>query len=477
MNLNDDICYKALLSRDARFDGRFFTGVRTTGIYCRPVCPAVAPLRKNVVFLPTAAAAEAAGFRPCLRCRPETAPGTPAWLGTSTSVSRGLRLINTGYLDSHSVTDLADCLGLGERHLTRLFKEHLGASPVAIAQTRRVHFARNLLEQSDLGMTRVALAAGFGSVQRFNYLVKKVFGMTPTRLRSKSRHKPVAGGLTFKLPFREPYDWPALLSYLQGRAIPGVESVSGDTYRRTLLWGGKPGVMTVTRPAAQSHLRLTLEVASVDGIIDLVSRARRMFDCGADPALIADQLGDDPLLKPLLCRRPGLRLPVAWDPFELTVRAILGQQVSVAAATTVSGRIATRFGTLVQAQDDPALTHLFPDAKTLATADLSGLGLTGRRAATVTSFATAVADGRVDLDPVGALDDFMANLTALPGIGPWTAQYVAMRALGEPDAFPASDLGLKKAAPTVDLAVHSEHWRPWRAYAALHLWQSLADGE
>jgi len=476
MTLNDDICYKALLSRDPRFDGRFYTCVKTTGIYCRPVCPAVTPRRKNVVFLPSAAAAEAADFRPCRRCRPETSPGTPAWLGTSVTVTRGLRLINEGYLDTHSVDDLADRLGLGSRHLARLFNEHLGASPVAVAQTRRVHFARNLLEQTDWTMTRVALAAGFGSLQRFNYLMKKTFRLSPTDLRARSKSPGANGAVTFRLPFREPYDWPALLTYLGGRAIPGVERVTDDTYARTLLWHDAPAVITVSRPAGVSHLLLQVETGSTEGVIDLVSRVRRMFDCGADPHLIAAHLSADRRLAKCVKRRPGLRLPVAWDPFELTVRAILGQQVSVAAATTVSGRIAAKFGTALAGDSRPGLTHLFPTATSLADADLSGLGLTTRRAATVRGLAAAVATGRLDFDPAGGPEAVLAALVALPGIGPWTAQYAAMRALGEPDAFPTADLGLKKAAPGLDLARHSACWRPWRAYAALHLWQSLSDG-
>ena len=478
MTLDRDICYRALRTRDARFDGRFFTGVKTTGIYCRPVCPAVTPKSRNVEFYACAAAAEQAGFRPCKRCRPETSPGTPAWLGTSATVSRALGLINEGALDAGSVEDLAGRLGLGGRHLGRLFREHLGTTPVAVAQTRRVHFARNLVEQTGLPMSRIALAAGFGSLRRFNTLIKTTFGAAPTELRRKTGRtmagQPMAGdAFTTRLPYRPPYEWSQLLAFLAGRSIPGVEEVAGDTYRRTVLWGGEPGVISV-RPGDGDHLLLTADLPDLDGTIGLVARVRRMFDCGAVPDFIADHLGQDRLLAASVKRRPGLRLPSAWDPFEMAVRAVVGQQVSVAAATTVTGRIARRAGTPL-ATPRGALTHLFPVPEVLATADLDGLGLTTRRAATVHTLARAVTDGDLDLAAPLGPDDFVERMVALPGIGPWTAHYVAMRALGEPDAFPAADLGLVKAAPGIDLTRRAETWRPWRAYAALHLWASLGD--
>ncbi len=473
MNLDHDTCYRAVQSRDPRFDGRFFTGVRTTGIYCRSVCPAVTPLARNVEFFACAAAAEQAGFRPCKRCRPETAPGTPAWHGTSATVSRALRLIDEGALDGGSVAGLAARLGLGSRQLGRLFREHLGTTPVAVAQTRRIHFARNLLEQSALPMTQVALAAGFGSLRRFNALVQETFGATPGELRTRAGRRAADPLLTARLPVRPPYAWAELLAYLRARAIAGVEEVDGDTYRRTVVWGGQPGVIAVS-PGGPDHLRLQADLAGSHGAIALVARVRRMFDCAAEPQVIATHLGGDPLLAGSLRRRPGLRLPSSWDPFELAVRAVVGQQVSVAAATTVTGRIALRTGTPLPAPRG-GLTHLFPDPATLATADLGGLGLNARREATINALADAVASGEVDLTAPHGPDDLIARLVALPGIGPWTAQYVAMRALGEPDAFPAGDLGLIKAAPGIDLAARAESWRPWRAYAALHLWASLGD--
>lgn len=471
-NLDADTCYRAVLSRDARFDGRFFTAVRTTGIYCRPVCPAVTPHRRNVTFYACAAAAEQAGYRPCRRCRPEASPGTPAWQGTSATVSRALRCIAEGALDDGSVADLAARLGIGPRQLTRLCARHLGTTPVRLAQTRRVHFARSLIEQSSLPMTQVALAAGFGSLRRFNALMKTTYGCAPGDLR---RHRTDASAaLTCRLPYRAPYDWRQLARFLRGRAIPGVEHATDDRYTRTLaLADGRAGFLTVA-PGEGPWLDLRLELPELAGAIALVARARRMFDCGADPAAINGHLARDPVLRPLVRRRPGLRLPSAFDPFELGVRAIVGQQVSVAAATTVTGRVTARCGRALPEPRAP-LTHLFPTPAELAQADLDGLGLTTRRADTLRGFARAVAGGGLVLDTPRGPEEFAARMMALPGIGPWTAQYVALRAFGEPDAFPLGDLGLKHALPDVDLAVRSAAWSPWRGYAALHLWAGLGD--
>lgn len=480
MELDQEICYRAVESRDARFDGRFFTAVRTTGIYCRPICPARTPRRPHVTFYACAAAAEQAGYRPCKRCRPEASPGTPAWLGTSATVSRAMRCIAEGALDSGNVADLAARLGLGPRQLTRLFERHLGATPVRIAQSRRVHFARSLIEQSSLPMTQLALAAGFGSLRRFNALVHAVYGCAPTDLRRRrsladapdSRSATV---LDCRLPYRPPYDWDHLARFLRGRAIPGVECVADNSYSRTLaLTAGRTGFLRVA-PGAGAWLELRLELPDLGGAIALVARARRMFDCDADPAVIGDHLGRDPDLAPLVRRRPGLRLPSAFDPFELAVRAIVGQQVSVAAATTVTGRVVARCGRPLEVPRPP-LTHLFPTPAALAAAALDGLGLTTQRAATLRTFAAAVASGELILDAPRGPDEWVARMTTLPGIGPWTAQYVALRAFGEPDAFPPGDLGLKRALPDVDLAARSAAWSPWRGYAALHLWAGPGDG-
>ena len=473
MDLDRDICYRAVQSRDRRFDGRFFTGVKTTGIYCRPVCPAVTPRARNVEFFACAAAAEQAGYRPCLRCRPETAPGTPAWQGSSATVSRAVRLIEAGALDDGSVADLAARLGVSSRQLSRLFRVHLGATPVAVAQTRRVHFARNLIAQTDLPMTRIALAAGFGSLRRFNTLIKATFGAPPTGLRRATGRGEAASAFSTRLAFRPPYDWDRLLAFLGDRAGAGVEEVRDGTYRRTIRWRGKPGVFAVRR-GGEDHLELTADLDGLDGAVALVARVRRMFDCGAEPHAIAAHLGGDPLLAASVRRRPGLRLPSAWDPFELAVRAVIGQQISVAAATTIAGRLIRRAGSPLSAPDC-GLSHLFPAPAQLAAADLDGLGLNARRVATLRALARAVATGELDLDAPRGAPDLVARLVALPGIGPWTAEYVAMRAVGEPDAFPADDLGLKQAAPHVELRTRAEAWRPWRAYAAPHLWATLGD--
>jgi AraC family transcriptional regulator of adaptative response / DNA-3-methyladenine glycosylase II len=361
------------------------------------------------------------------------------------------------------------------RHLLRLFDEHLGTSPVAVAQTRRVHFARNLIEQTRLPMTRIALASGFGSVRRFNALVKKTFGTTPTELRRRAGTTgPNGDTLVFRLAYRPPYDWQGLLRFWAGRAIPGVEDVGADRYRRTVVLGGVAGVLEVAPVPGRDQLEIRASLPDLAGSIGLVERARRMFDCGADPAAIGEHLARDPLLARLVKKRPGLRLPSAWDPFEMAVRAILGQQVSVRAATTIAGRLVERHGTPL-AVPDGNLTHLFPPATTLAEGDLAELGLTARRVETVRAFAAAVAGGDLVLDAPLGVDDFVARSSELPGIGPWTAHYVAMRGLGEPDAFPGADLGLKKAAGGRDLTRHADRWRPWRSYAALHLWASLDD--
>ena len=473
MELDRDTCYRAVQSRDRRFDGRFFTGVKTTGIYCRPICPAMTPRPHNVEFYPCAAAAEQAGYRPCLRCRPETAPGTPAWRGSTATVARALRLIEDGALDIGTVTELAGRLGIGPRQLSRLFRAHLGASPVAVAQTRRVHFARNLIEHTELPMSRIALAAGFGSLRRFNTLIKSTFGGPPSGLRRRAETAAAAPSLTVRLAMRPPYDWDHLVDFLARRAVTGIEEIRDGAYRRTVHWRGKPGVIAVRR-GGRDHLELVADLDGLDGAIALVARVRRMFDCDADPRAIGGHLQRDPLLAAAVHRRPGLRLPCAWSPWELAVRAVIGQRVSVSAATTITGRLVQRCGPALPVPCG-GLTHLFPSPSQLMTAKLDGLGVDARRIRTVQILARSVAQGEIDLAGSANAGDLVARLAALSGIGPWTAQYVAMRGLGEPDAFPADDLGLKKAVPDGKLRDRAESWRPWRAYAALHLWAALGD--
>lgn len=488
--LDRDLCYRALLSRDPRFDGRFFTGVTTTGIYCRPICPARTPKRQNVRFFVCAAAAEEAGFRPCRRCRPDAAPGTPSWRGTSATVSRALRLIAAGALDVESVERLAERLGVGPRHLRRLFALHLGTSPAAIAATRRTHFARKLIDETRLPMTAIALDAGFSSVRRFNASIRQTFGRSPTELRRKvrssigpSRSRPPAntpsGELILRLPFRPPLDWPALARFLAMRATPGVEAVDEQSYRRTIRIGDAAGVIEVQPVADRCWLRLSVWMSGSAGLLHVVERVRRMFDLNADPLAIDRRLSEDPRLAPLVATHPGLRVPGAWDPFELAVRAILGQQVSVKGATTMAGRLAARFGTSLAHPMHGDLSHVFPEPEALADADLTTVGLTTARSAAIRGLARAVCEGRLKLDAAWGAERVEAELTRLPGIGPWTAQYVAMRGLQEPDAFLPGDLGLRRAVsvngklPTqTALLEMAKPWRPWRAYAAMHLWMT-----
>ncbi|MGH2809055.1 MAG: bifunctional transcriptional activator/DNA repair enzyme AdaA, partial [Actinomycetota bacterium] len=399
MELELERCYQALKARDARFDGRFFTGVVTTGVYCRPVCPAPTPKAKNVRFFPSAAAAEAAGHRPCRRCRPETSPGTPAWAGTSATVSRALRAIADGTLEDEGIEGLSARLGVGTRQLRRLFAEHLGASPLAVAKARRAHFARSLLDQTTMSIADVAFASGFGSVRQFNDSIRATFRRTPTELRKRARRARGGGdpGMTLKLAYRPPLDADALLTFLAGRAIPGVEAVDDASYARTVEVDGRPGVIELRPVPESNHVLLHLELAAHDALIDIVERARRIFDLGADPIAIAAQLSGDPVVGASIAARPGLRVPGSWDPFEVTVRAILGQQISVTAATTIAGRLVEAFGKPIEGYEDRGLTHLFPGAQTLADADLSSLGMTTAQARAIGAVGRAVASGTLDL--------------------------------------------------------------------------------
>lgn len=478
-----EICYRAIKARDPRFDGRFFITVRSTGVYCRPVCPARTPKRENCDFVPSAAAAEAAGYRSCLRCRPETAPGTPAWAGSSASVARALRLIDQGALDDDGVDALADRLGLGARHLRRLFLRHVGATPQAVAANRRLLIAKQLISDTAMPMSEIAFAAGYGSLRRFNDAVRRSYGTSPSALRRSNAANAATGGgtdLTLRLGYRPPFAWDALLAYLGGRAIPHVEIAADGCYRRSFAIGDATGLIEVRDDPATCALLVRVLSGDPVPIRQIVARVRRLFDLDADPAAIAAHLALDPAMAPRLARLPGLRIPGSFDPFELGVRAILGQQVSVKGATTVAGRLVERHGRPLEAV--PALdagqwpTHIFPPADDLADAKLAGLGLTGARARTLVTFARAVRDGHLTLEPMQSLEATVDALTALPGIGPWTAHYMALRAFGEPDAFPDGDLGLQKAAgggarlAQKALAGLAEEWRPWRGYAALYLW-------
>jgi AraC family transcriptional regulator of adaptative response / DNA-3-methyladenine glycosylase II len=482
MDLDPKRCYEALRSRDARFDGRFFTAVLTTGIYCRPVCPARPPGRANVRFFPCAAAAEEAGFRPCRRCRPEASPGTPAWLGTSATVLRGLRLISEGVVEKGGIEELALRLGVGERQVRRLFMRHLGAPPLSVARTRRTHFARRLIDQTRLPMSQVAFASGFSSIRQFNDAVKSVFGRTPTELRAErsAASRDQSGLLCLRLSHRNPLDWTSLWTFLTRRAIPGVEAVEPGCYRRSIASEGNAGLIEVRPVAGRSEVTLSVKAPIGKELISLVERTRRLFDLDADPMAVAECLQADPVLSPLVRARPGLRVPGAWDGFELAVRAILGQQITVSAAGTLAGRLAETFGPPVPFREF-GLTRLFPDAETLARADLARVGLPRARARALRALAAAVAEGELDLTPSADPEKTVSRLREISGIGEWTAQYIAMRALRDPDACPAGDLGLRRALadrdggsdrpPAVaDVKARAERWRPWRAYAVMHLW-------
>ncbi len=469
MDLDQDACYRAIAVRDARFDGRLFTGVKTTGIYCRPICPARTPRSENVVFYPTAAAAQEAGFRPCLRCRPETAPDLGAWRGASNTVSRALSLIEMGALDDAGVDTLASRVGVGERQLRRLFHQHLGASPVAVAQTRRVLLAKQLIHETQLPMTEIAIAAGFGSLRRFNETFLAIFRRPPTALRSAvgaDVSAGVQGEVSLLLRYRPPYDWPAMLRFLSVRAIAGVESVEAGVYRRTIGLDGLQGTVAV-RPTGGDALRATVCFPKVSTLPKIIGGLRRVFDLAADPDAIAVHLAKDTALEPLVAARPGLRVPGAWDGFELAVRALLGQQITVPAAIRLAGKLVARFGEPLR-NFDPALTCVFPVPRALAGAPL--LCRPSPRRWWPTHISSLL----------GGLEEAVSQLCTLPGIGEWTAQYIAMRQLREPDAFPAADIGLMRAMADLEdlrpsaseLLARAEQWRPWRAYAAQHLWAS-----
>jgi len=475
MHHDFDACYRAVVSRDPRFDGRFFTGVTSTGIYCRPICPARTPARRNVRFFACAAAAQEAGFRACRRCRPERSPDVPGWNDRAELVSRALSLIADGVVDDQGVTGLARGLAVSERHLHRLFVAELGAGPLAVARTQRAQRARLLLDE-DLSVTDVALLAGYTSIRQFNASMRAAYGATPTELRRSSVvAAPPPRGLTLRLPANPPLDADALLGFLAARALPGVEEVDGGRYRRILPGDG---VVEVALGTAGAQLRVRL-AAGAD-LAGIVRSVRDLCDLDADPAAIGEVLGADPILAPLVAARPGLRVPGAVDRFACAVRAVLGQQVSVAGATTLAARLVRRHGVPLAAPDG-GLTHRFPPPATLAEADLSGLGITGTRIRALRALARAVTDGALVLDGGADPADVAADLRALPGFGPWTAGYIALRALRDPDALPAGDLGLRRALAArggddsvAGLAGRAERWRPWRAYAALHLWAAQA---
>jgi AraC family transcriptional regulator of adaptative response / DNA-3-methyladenine glycosylase II len=466
--------YLAVESRDARFDGRLFVAVTSTKIYCRPVCPALMPKRSNVRFYRHAAVAELAGFRPCRRCRPESSPDSPEWDTRGDLVGRGLRLIADGVADRHGTVELSRRLGVSPRHLQRVFKEDVGATPGVIARSRRAKLARQLLAESDLPITQVAFAAGFSSVRAFNETMQKLYKVTPSELRRG--HTAPPGTLSLRLGYRPPLQTASLMRFLAARAIPGVEEVTIDAYRRSIRFGSGSAVVEL-RPADGHAFMLKLETDRVGPLAHLVQQARRLLDLDADPEIIDGTLSHSHVLAPLIRRSPGLRLPGAFDGFELGVRAILGQQVSVAGASTTAGRFVAMVGERI-AEPNGTITSLFPTAADTAGADLERFGVPRRRRDTIRAFAAAVFAGEVVLDGSVEPDHAKEQLLRLPGIGPWTAEYIAMRSLRDPDAFPDTDLGVRHALEGLGVAgvsprALSEEWRPWRGYAAMHLWESL----
>jgi AraC family transcriptional regulator of adaptative response / DNA-3-methyladenine glycosylase II len=479
MQLDPIQCYEAIKARDARFDGRFFVGVSTTGVYCRPVCTARTPGRDRCRFFAHAAAAEDSGFRPCLRCRPELAPGA-APVDAPRSAARWIvGRIESGAMNDADLESLAREYGLSSRQLRRAVVGEFGVTPVQLAQTRRLLLAKQLLTETRLPMTAVAHASGFSSVRRFNALFGERYGLNPQRFRRSSGESLASEGVTLRLAYRPPLAWPELRGFLVGRGAAGVEAAEGDRYLRTVSLEGRRGWITAAPVAARNLLAVEISSELVPVLAKLLPRLRRLFDLDAHPAAIAQTLAADARLAPMVAACPGLRVAGALDGFELALRAVLGQQVTVKAATTLFGRFARAFGDAAQTPH-PALMYFAPQAARVAEApvqQLIDLGLTQRRAQTVSDLARAVAGGTLDLDGGTRIETALERLLEIPGIGPWTAQYVAMRALRDPDAFPSSDYGVMKALDVVRPAhaqQAAEGWRPWRAYGALHLWRSLA---
>ena len=472
--------YRAVSSRDPRFDGYFFLGVTSTGIYCRPSCPARTPRREHVRFYPTAAAAQAAGFRACKRCIPGAVPGSPDWDVRGDVAGRAMHLIADGVVERDGVPGLASRLGYGERQLRRILQADLGAAPLGLARAQRAHVARLLLETTELPVTEIAFAAGFASLRQFNATVRDVFGTSPTGIRERRRpgsgHR-VSNRLEVRLARRAPFDFQALLAFLGPRAVPGVEEVVGSSYRRSLRLPHGSATVDVSDDGAA--VRCVFALGDLRDLGPAVARVRRLLDLDADPVAVGDVLGRDPVLGRLVRSAPGRRAPGAVDGTELAVRAVIGQQVSVAAARTIAGRIVAALGTPLAAPSG-GLTHLFADADQIAGASDADLPMPAARRRSLRALAGALADGSLALDAGADRPSALAALRGIPGIGPWTAGYIALRALGDPDVLLADDLGVRRAARSLGLPedpealrARAEAWRPWRSYATHHLWASL----
>ncbi len=480
VHLDPDRCYRAVQSRDGRFDGWFVIAVTSTHIYCRPSCPAMTPKRSNARFYPTAAAAQREGFRACKRCRPDASPGSPEWNVRADLVGRAMRLIADGVVDRDGVGGVARRLGVSERHLHRLLTSEVGAGPLALARAQRAQTARILLETTDLPVTQVAFAAGFASVRQFNDTLREVFASTPTQLRQGSRHGTGGAGpgsIALRLPYRPPFAGAALVDFLAERAVPGIEEVREGAYRRSLRLPNGTGVVELT--PAEGYVACVLRLADLRDLGAAVQRCRRLLDLDADPVAVDAELGSDALLAPLVAAAPGRRVPGHVDGSELAVRAVLGQQVSVAGARTLAGRLVARFGAELPTEDG-RLTHVFPEPVVLAEAPDADLAMPASRRRALRSLTRALADQEIVIDAGTDRAELEARLLALPGIGPWTAGYIALRGTGDPDAFLPSDLGVRHALEQLGQAAdpaaatsRAERWRPWRAYALQHLWASL----
>ena len=485
MVLDHEQCYRAVTSRDSRFDGYFFGAVTTTGIYCRPSCPAVTPKATNIEFFATAAAAHEHGYRACKRCRPDASPGSPEWDIRGDVVARAMRLINDGVVDREGVGGLARRLHYSDRHLNRVITDELGAGPLAIARAQRATTARVLIETSSMPFTAIAFAAGFRSIRQFNDTVQAVFAASPSQLRASRQRRGHddalangPGAVTVDLAVRQPFDLRPVMAFLGARAVRGIEHFDGTTYRRSLVLPNGHGVAVVAGDTVvksdREHVRVTFSLADWRDLAPAVRRVRRLLDLDCDPVAIDAALGGDTTLAPLVARRPGLRVPGSVDPFETLVRAVIGQQVSVGGARTVAGRIATAMGTTLTVPDEH-LTHVFPSPGELAAIDPMLLPMPMRRRATLIDMADRVALGKIALDAGADRDDVRRALLDVPGIGPWTADYVLMRGLGDPDVFLDADLGVKQALAALGSgAVVADRWRPWRSYAVHHLWSSLS---
>jgi AraC family transcriptional regulator of adaptative response / DNA-3-methyladenine glycosylase II len=478
MTLDWRVCSRARLARDARFDGKFFIGVLTTKIYCRPICRSRTSKESNVRYFPSAAAAAEAGFRPCLRCRPECSPGTPAWPGTQNTVSRALRLISETGLEDGGVEALAEHLGMGSRHLRRLFLRHLGATPNAVAQTRRLHFAKKLIDETTLPMTQVAFAAGFGSVRRFNAAIRNVYHRTPTQIRSLARKmsRQSENQYVFYLNFRPPYDWKRMLDFLAVHATPGVEVAERGCFRRSISLNENRGYLEVSLDASRNALSVQVQIDEPRSLFFIIERIRAMFDLEADWPTIARTLGADPALAAQISSHPGLRVPGCWNGFEFTTRAILGQRLDTERVKALAGQMVRAFGQPFCPADD--LTHLFPTPDVLANADLESVGMGRPEADGIRGLARAVRNGQISFEKVADFNAFLIQLSELPGIAECTAQWVAMRALRAPDAFPSADRDLACAlalGSSSEFDQRSQAWRPWRAYAAVYLWNFASE--